>query len=189
MENISLDLQGYNYGKGYLTWAIQHFGGYTRAYAKVYSDEQKTKYQIDVYGDPQYVFHVLRYYHLGNGDIVMVAKSQVDNVGGKPYWSWYVFEERVEWCACFVSWCANESGQLNVTIPKFARVEDGIQWFKDNGKWAYRDYIPKSGDLIFFDWENDNDLDHVGIVERIGNNYIYTIEGNSNDECKEKKYP
>lgn len=69
MENISLDLQGYNYGKGYLTWAIQHFGGYTRAYAKVYSDEQKTKYQIDVYGDPQYVFHVLRYYHLGNGDI------------------------------------------------------------------------------------------------------------------------
>lgn len=64
----------------------------------------------------------------------MVAKSQVDNVGGKPYWSWYVFEERVEQCACFVSWCANESGQLNVTIPKFARVEDGIQWFKDNGK-------------------------------------------------------
>lgn len=189
MENISLDLQGYNYGKGYLTWAIQHFGGYTRAYAKVYSDEQKTKYQIDVYGDPQYVFHVLRYYHLGNGDIVIVAKSQVDNVGGKPYWSWYVFEERVEWCAWFVSWCANESGQLNVTIPKFARVEDGIQLFKDNGKWAYRDYIPKSGDLIFFDWENDNDPDHVGIVERIGNNYIYTIEGNSNDECKEKKYP
>lgn len=134
MENISLDLQGYNYGKGYLTWAIQHFGGYTRAYAKVYSDEQKTKYQIDVYGDPQYVFHVLRYYHLGNGDIVIVAKSQVDNVGGKPYWSWYVFEERVEWCAWFVSWCANESGQLNVTIPKFARVEDGIQLFKDNGK-------------------------------------------------------
>ena len=137
MENISLALQGYNYGKGYFTWVLDHFGGYTRANAKVFSDEQKAKYQIDVYGDPQYVSHVLRYYHLGNGDIVMVAKSQVGNVGGKPCWSWYGFEERVEWCACFVSWCANESGQLNVTIPKFARVEDGIQWFKDNGKWAY----------------------------------------------------
>lgn len=187
-KNISLALQGYNFGKGYITWAIEHFDGYTKANAKVYSDQKKTELQTNVYGDPDYVSHVLQYYHIGNGDIVAVAKSQVGNVGGKPYWSWYGFDRRVEWCACFVSWCANESGQLNITVPKFSRVEDGIQWYKNQGKWKNRYYIPKSGDLIFFDWNSDNDPDHVGIVEKIENNYIYTIEGNSNDECKGKKY-
>lgn len=47
-------------------------------------------------------------YGTGNSDIVKVALSQIGNVGGQPYWSWYGFESRVEWCACFVSWCANE---------------------------------------------------------------------------------
>lgn len=109
--------------------------------------------QTDVYGDPDYVSHVLQYYHLGNGDIVIIAKSQIGNVGGKLYWTWYGFDQRVEWCAIFVSWCANESGQLNITVPKFSRVEDGIQWYKNLGKWRNKDYIPKAGDLIFFDWE------------------------------------
>lgn len=188
MEHISLALQGYNYGKGYISWAVDHFGGYTRANAKVYSDEKKAELQTNVYGDPQYVSHVLQYYHLGNGDIVMIAKSQVGNVGGKPYWQWYGFTSHVEWCACFISWCANESGQLNITIPKFSRVEDGIKWFKDNGKWQDRFYTPNSGDVIFFDWNNDNDPDHVGIVEKVENDFIYTIEGNSKNECKQKKY-
>ena len=188
MKNISLALQGYNYGNGYIDWALEHFEGYTRANAKLFSDEMKAKLKVDVYGDPNYVEHVLRYYHIANGDIVAVAKSQVGNVGGKKYWKWYGFDSHVEWCAIFVSWCANESGDLNVSIPKFSRVEDGIQWFKDNKKWADKNYKPKSGDLIFFDWNNDNDPDHVGIVESSDNQYVYTIEGNSNDECREKKY-
>lgn len=188
MEHLSLALQGYNYGKGYVSWAVDHFGGYTRANAKVYSDEKKAELQTNVYGDPQYVSHVFQYYHLGNGDIVMVAKSQVGNVGGKPYWQWYGFTSHVEWCACFISWCANESGQLNVTVPKFARVEDGIKWFKDNGKWQDKSYTPHRGDIIFFDWNNDNDPDHVGIVEKVEDNIIYTIEGNSKDECKQNIY-
>lgn len=67
-------------------------------------------------------------------------------------------------------------------------VEDGIQWFKNSSKWENKNYLPKPGDLIFFDWENDNDPDHVGIVERTDNNHIYTIEGNSGDKCKAKSY-
>lgn len=188
MKNISLALQGYNFGNGYIEWAIEHFNGYTRANAKVFSDEMKSKLQVEVYGDPDYVEHVLRYYHLGNGDIVSIAKSQVGNVGGRKYWEWYGFDQHVEWCAIFVSWCANETGDLNVTIPKFSRVEDGIVWFKNKGKWQTRNYIPKSGDLIFFDWNQDNDPDYVGIVEKIDDNYIYTVEGNSNDECRENIY-
>lgn len=188
VERISLMLQGYNYGKEYITWAKEYFGGYTRANAKVYADENKAELQVSTYGDPKYVSHVFRYYHLGNGDIVMVAKTQVGNIGGKPYWSWYGYDSRVEWCACFVSWCANESGQLNVTIPKFASVVDGIQWYKDKKLFESNEYIPKAGDLIFFDWEQDGKSDHVGIVEQVKNGNVYTVEGNSNDECREKSY-
>jgi len=188
MENISLALQGYNYGIEYIQWAQNHFGGYTRANAKVYSDEKKIELQIDTYGDAKYVSHVTRYYHIGNGNIVLIAKSQVGNVGGEKYWSWYGFDERVEWCAIFVSWCGNESGQLNRTIPRFSLVSDGVNWYKEKGLWKDKTYIPKAGDIIFFDWEQDGSPDHVGIVEKTEGNYIYTIEGNSSDECKQNCY-
>lgn len=188
INHISLGLQGYNYGNRYIQWAVEHFGGYTRANAKVFSDDMKSKINTKVYGDPDYVPHVLRYYHIGNGNMVAIAKSQVGNVGGKIYWSWYGFDSRVSWCACFVSWVANESGNLNVTVPKFSLVEDGISWYKNKGRWRDKSYIPKYGDLIFFDWNNDNDPYHVGIVKKVEKGKVYTIEGNSKDECREKSY-
>lgn len=188
MDNISLALQGYNYGNGYIQWAIDHFGGYTRANAKVFSDEMKAKLQTKVYGDPLYVPHVLRYYHIGNGNIVLVAKSQIGNVGGEKYWSWYGFKSRVSWCACFVSWCANESGDLDKTIPKFSGTYEGEMWFKHHDKWKSRNYTPSPGDIIFFDWEQNDGVDHVGIVEKVENGKVYTIEGNSRDEVREKSY-
>lgn len=63
---------------------------------------------------------------VGDGEIVVVALSQLGNVGGQPYWSWYGFNSRVEWCACFVSWCANECGYLDAgVIPKTAAGQGG----------------------------------------------------------------
>ena len=88
-----------------------------------------------------------------SGEIVAVALSQVGNVGGQPYWSWYGFNSRVEWCACFVSWCANECGYIDAgVIPKFAGCTGGSNWFKDRGQWQDGDYEPRPGDLVFFDW-------------------------------------
>lgn len=189
MQKIYLALQGYNYGKAYIPWAITNFNGYTRANAKVFSDEMKAKLQTDIYGDPNYVNHVLQYYHVGNGDIVKVALTQVGNVGGKTFWSWYGFELRVEWCACFVSWCANEAGLLEKgLIPKFAYCPTGIQWFKEHNQWMNREQTPQPGYIIFFDWQGDGISDHVGIVERFENGTIYTIEGNSNNECRRNSY-
>lgn len=188
MENISLALQGYNFGNGYIQWAIDHFGGYTRANAKVFSDEKKAELQAKVYGDPDYVPHVLRYYHIGEGNIVLVAKSQIGNTGGSKYWKWYGFNSRVEWCAIFVSWCANESGDLDKTIPKFAGTYEGEMWFKHHDKWKGKNYTPSPGDLIFFDWQQNGGVDHVGIVEKVEDGKVYTIEGNSSDEVKEKSY-
>ena len=89
----------------------------------------------------------------GDGEIVTVALSQIGNVGGQPYWSWYGFGSCVEWCACFVSWCANECSYIDAgIIPKFAGCTGGSNWFKDRGQWQNGDYEPHPGDLIFFDW-------------------------------------
>ena len=130
----------------------------------------------------------------GDGEIVTVALSQLGNVGGQPYWSWYGFESRVDWCACFVSWCANECGYLDAgVIPKFASCSIGIQWFRERGLWQDGSYEPRPGDLIFFDWDDEDEgqdgaADHVGIVEKVDGGIVYTVEGNSGDACKIKSY-
>ena len=128
----------------------------------------------------------------GNADIVSVALSQIGNVGGEPYWSWYGFESRVEWCACFVSWCSNECGYLEAGIlPRFASCSGGVQWFRERGLWRTGSFEPQPGDIIFFDWADDGQdgsPDHVGIVERVGDGIVFTIEGNSGDACKAKRY-
>ena len=133
-----------------------------------------------------------------NSEIVLVAKAQVGNDGGEKFWKWYGFDSRVEWCACYVSWCANECGYIDKgIIPKFSACVDGISWFKEHNEWQDRgeSYYPIVGDIIFFDWKDeegnqDGISDHVGIVARtdIENKTIYTIEGNTSDKCAERMY-
>ena len=123
----------------------------------------------------------------GNQAVVDIAKSQVGNVGGQPYWSWYGFTSRVEWCACFVSWCY---GQMGVSEPRFAACQSqGIPWFQSHGQWGGPDYANIApGDAIFFDWDLDGRADHVGIVVGTDGSRVYTVEGNSGDACKIKSY-
>ena len=196
MEHIKLALQGYNFGNGYISWAKTNYGGYSYANAVEFSTMQAARLGWDSYGDTQYPAHVLRYYPYGraftsggNQAIVEVALTQLGNEGGQPYWSWYGFEGRVEWCACFVSWCADQCGYIESgIIPKFAGCVDGANWFKGNGQWKDRSYEPSAGDIIFFDWEGDGETDHVGIVEKCENGVVYTVEGNSGDACRQKQY-
>ena len=196
MEHIKFALQGYNFGNGYISWAKTNYGGYSYANAVEFSTMQASRLGWDSYGDTQYPAHVLRYYPYGraftsggNQAIVEVALTQLGNEGGQPYWSWYGFEGRVEWCACFVSWCADQCGYIESgIIPKFAGCVDGANWFKGNGQWKDRSYEPSAGDIIFFDWEGDGETDHVGIVEKCENGVVYTVEGNSGDACRQKQY-
>lgn len=196
MDAIKLALQGYNYGQGYITWAIRKYGEYSKRSAIEFSLKTAEQYGWSSYGDMDYVPHVLRYYPLGqifyDPDatqlIVEVAASQIGNVGGEPYWSWYGFTERVEWCACFVSWCANKCGYLDTFIPKFAGCSTGVQWFKARNQWADRTTTPEPGMIVFFDWDRDGVPDHTGIVEKIENGYVYTIEGNTSDSCRRQQY-
>ncbi len=201
MDAIKLALQGYNYGQGYITWAINKYGEYSKANAVEFSINAAERYGWSSYGDMNYVPHVLRYYPLGqifydpdtSTLIVEVARSQIGNVGGEPYWSWYGFTERVEWCACFVSWCANKCGYIRSgIIPKFSGCINGVDWFKDRGQWIGNSFEPSPGMIIFFDWDDedgqDGNADHVGIVEKVENGRVYTIEGNTSDSCHQRSY-
>ena len=133
-----------------------------------------------------------------NSEIILVAKAQLGNEGGDKFWQWYGFTEHVHWCACYVSWGANECGYIDKgIIPKFSGCVNGIQWFKEKNLWQDRgeSYYPIIGDIIFFDWYDENGnqdgvSDHVGIVTRtdITNRTIYTIEGNSGNKCAERMY-
>ena len=198
LDHIQLALQGYNFGSGYITWALQKYGEYSRANAIEFSMKMAEQMGWNSYGDKQYVPHVLRYYPIGkvfytpeDGDaIVDVALSQVGNIGGEPYWSWYGFSNHVEWCACFVSWCADQCGYLDSgTYPKFSGCIFGMQWFQQRGLWLDGSAEPVPGMLIFFDWATQDGVpDHVGIVEKVENGMVYTVEGNSRDMCRQKQY-
>jgi len=125
----------------------------------------------------------------GNQKIVTTALSQLGQEGGRPYWTWWGFNFRIEWCACFVSWCATQCGYTqDQQTPSFISCKIGIDWFKAHNQWKGRDYIPKPGDYIFFDWEPDTIADHIGIVDYYEDGYVYTVEGNSSDEVRKRVY-
>ena len=126
-----------------------------------------------------------------NNELVTIAESNLGNIGGRLFWSWYGFRSRVEWCATFVSWCSNQLGYIDRNVvPKFCSTREGVKWFRNKGQWtdgSYRE--PVAGDIIFFDWDHDFVPNHVGIVVGNDGQFVYTIEGNSGDTCRRKSYP
>ena len=196
LDKLKLAWQGYNYGNGYIGWALQR-GGYTEDNALQFSQQQAASHGWSSYGDPQYVPHVMRYYSggslfaglFGNQQIVSVAMGQLGNSGGQKFWSWYGFDSRVEWCACFVSWCADQSGLIaSGNVPKFSLCSDGVSWFQGKNKWQSGGTTPTAGMIIFFDWDHDGNSDHVGIVEKCEGGRVYTVEGNSGDQVRQRNY-
>lgn len=113
--------------------------------------------------------------------ITDIAKVELEvseeNIGGQKYKDWYGINDN--WCAMFVSYCANELDYIDDDImPKTASVANMADWYKDRGLWKNKDeYTPKAGDIIFF----QNGMSHVGIVIDYDENkkIITTIEGNT----------
>lgn len=196
LDRISLALQGYNYGSGYISWALANYDGYSELNAIEFSDMMAARSGSSGYGDKAYVSHVLRYYPIGrsfmsegNGAMVAVAQAEIGNSGGMKYCEWYGYNYRVEWCAIFVSWVADQCGYLDAgVLPKTAGVRPYVDWFIERGQWQDREYEPVPGDIIFFDWEGDGLADHVGIVEKVEDGLVFTIEGNTGDKCAERRY-
>ena len=121
--------------------------------------------------------------------IVDVAESQLGYSGGKKFWTWAGYSKRVAWCNIFVTWCADQCGfYKSGAVPLFQQPQDTLEWYQARRLFKKRgSYTPKPGDLIFFNW-GTNHAQHIGIVERVENGNVYTIEGNSRDVVKRQGY-
>ena len=115
----------------------------------------------------------------------------IDGYARDPRWNQYT-----PWCACFLSWAADQKkASINGALPRFAKVDEGMEKFKDGryGQWHEPNdekNKPIPGDYVFFDWDRDSDPDHVGAVLCVDENgYLYTIEGNSSGRVAVNCYP
>lgn len=129
----------------------------------------------------------------GNQAVIDLALTQVGQVGGQPYWSYYGFASRVEWCACFVHWCMRNTPSASGSYPATANnayCQTVANYFKDAGQWGSGGYTDLArGDTIFFDWNIDGHTDHIGLVVGRDAERVYTVEGNSGDAVKIRSYP
>lgn len=135
---------------------------------------------IKVYGEPD-VDYI--------GRLIAIATSQLGYVEGPDndtkYGRWYGIPNG-EWCAMFVSWCANQAGISTDIIPKYAGCTVGREWFESRGLFRYKEeYVPKAGDIIFF---LSDGAGHTGIVINCDGSRVYTIEGNTSDMCAKRNY-
>ncbi|MGL9753176.1 MULTISPECIES: lysozyme family protein [unclassified Enterococcus] len=200
-------LQAYNYGEDFLNWLANTNKQYSFFHAELYarekSNRQTVRYTHPValahgfswryaYGNMFYVPIVTNYLWLENSDFLEAAINEIGTIQGEKYWQWYGFEGRVEWCAIFVSWVADQVGYLNQEkIIKSANCLEMINWLTEKGNYkkASENYHPQPGDLIFFDWNGGGTgKDHVGIVEFSDGNIIQTIEGNTANKVARRTY-
>lgn len=130
--------------------------------------------------------------------------SKGEIIGGSGYFSeWYIgnyadhpgWNQYTPWCACFLSWAADQKkASIDGDPPRFADVDEGMAKFTENGKWRERGAEPIPGDYVFFDWDGRNDPDggkdpdHVGAVLCVEGNFLYTIEGNSGGRVAVQRY-
>ena len=128
--------------------------------------------------------------------------SRGEIIGGKGYFSeWYIgnyesnpgWNQYTPWCACFLSWAADQKkASIDGDPPRFANVDTGMEGFQKSGKWRSPNDAnnkPIPGDYVFFDWDRDSDPDHVGAVLCVKDGYLYTIEGNSGGKVAVNCYP
>lgn len=112
----------------------------------------------------------------------------IGNYADHPGWNQYT-----PWCACFLSWAADQKkASIDGAPPKFADVDKGMASFKESSKWRNpndANNMPIPGDYVFFDWDGDRDPDHVGAVLCVEGNFLYTIEGNSGGRVAVNRYP
>lgn len=127
--------------------------------------------------------------------IIEIAKREIGyKEQGKnqtKYGEWYGMQD--EWCNIFVSWCATQAGVPEDIIPKMAYVPSTANWFDSKGQYKNSkafggNYIPQAGDIVLFDYNRNTDSDHVGFVEKVEGNTLYTIEGNKSNMVQRCTY-
>ena len=124
-------------------------------------------------------------------------KSDDSTYTYKYFSEWYIngyknhpgWNQYTPWCACFLSWAADQKkASIDGAPPKFADVDKGMADFKAQDKWRERGATPIPGDYVFFDWDRGSDPDHVGAVLCVKDGFLYTIEGNSGGRVAVNRY-
>lgn len=122
----------------------------------------------------------------GKSDYRYFSEWYIRSYKDNPGWNQYT-----PWCACFLSWAADQKkASIDGNPPRFAKVDDGMASFQ-NGKWRNPNdekNKPIPGDYVFFDWDGKSDPDHVGAVLCVEGNFLYTIEGNSGGRVAVNRY-
>ena len=126
----------------------------------------------------------------GDGTYNYFSEWYINGYKNHPGWNQYT-----PWCACFLSWAADQKkASIDGDPPSFADVDKGMTKFKDSGMWRERGAEPIPGDYVFFDWDGRNDPDggkdpdHVGAVLCVEGDFLYTIEGNSGGKVAVQRY-
>jgi hypothetical protein len=128
--------------------------------------------------------------------VIDIARSQIGIREGSnnytKYGVWYgnyvhsSIYQHAAWCAMFVSWCGNQAGLSSDVFYYHAYCPSGVSWYQSKGRWQWKGYVPKMGDIVYYDWNGDRVVDHVGLVESYSNGNITTIEGNYSDQVKRR---
>lgn len=120
----------------------------------------------------------------GDGTYNYFSEWYIDGYARDPRWNQYT-----PWCACFLSWAADQKkASIDGDPPRFADVDKGMKGFKDSRMWRDRGATPIPGDYVFFDWDGGTDPDHVGAVLCVEGDFLYTIEGNSGGKVAVQRY-
>lgn len=168
-NKLSLALQGYNYGNGYINWALSNFGEYTKANAKAFSDMMQAKLGTNGYGDPEYVDHVMRYVSITfrggsnpnfNNLEAWVTKNPYAQAGLYGQCTWFAWGRFYELYGYDPGFSGDGSSCVKEMI---AAHPDKFE----------RSSSPKAGAVFSAIGHN-----HVGIVIAVNNNTITVQEGN-----------
>lgn len=124
----------------------------------------------------------------GDSTYTYFSEWYIGNYADHPGWNQYT-----PWCACFLSWAADQmKNSIDGDPPRFANVDTGMEGFQKSGKWRNPNDAnnkPIPGDYVFFDWDGDSNPDHVGAVLFVDGTQLYTIEGNSGGRVAVNCYP
>lgn len=124
----------------------------------------------------------------GDSTYTYFSEWYIGDYAKNPGWNQYT-----PWCACFLSWAADQmKNSIDGDPPRFANVDTGMEGFQKSGKWRNPNDAnnkPIPGDYVFFDWDGDSNPDHVGAVLFVDGTQLYTIEGNSGGKVAVNCYP
>ncbi len=170
IASISLALQSYNFGGGYLTWALEHYGGYSKENAQEFSDMQAAAMGWSGYGDPEYVDHVLRYYQVtqgGMGDRSAIANGFFAYPFPGHTWTTYDGHEGID-----ISFSGIE-GQ-----PVYAAAAGTVSYVQNGyGNLQGSDGLASYGNCVFIDHENGWESRYAHMTVAVAQQGQYVQEG------------